>query len=279
MWNWIRWTWLLPLIALILITPYSLAKKANRAPNLCAVSYPSDSLIKWECRRIGPKETLEGLFGPDWVDIARFNRIDRRHIYPGVSIKVPERLEDAAGFTPMPPIHPPAEREEKFIMIDLTEQFLGAYEYGRLIFSTPIASGEEGNETPTGEFRITGYHKSHSSSLYFIEDTKIPYPMDYALRFYINEKGVAFWIHGRDLPGYPVSHGCIGLYYEPMQEKYHKYPKEPVLEDARVLYQWVLGPVEDDGKFHPLKKGPRLLIIGKAPTPSDQSPQPPRRAG
>jgi len=169
----------------------------------------------------------------------------------------------------MAPIYPPAEGEEKFIIIDLNEQFLGAYEYGRLVFSTPIASGERGNETPTGEFYITGYHRNHSSSLYFIEDRNIPYPMDYALRFHTDKKGVTYWIHGRDLPGYPVSHGCIGLYYEPMQKRYYRYPREPLLEDARLLYQWVLGPVEDDGRFHTLKKGPRLLIIGRAPAPSD----------
>lgn len=259
--------------------PYSLAKKSNRPLNLCTLSYPSDFLIEWECRRIGPKETLESLFGPDWVDIARFNRIDRRHIYPGGTIKVPKRMEDISGFTPMPEYHQPAEGEEKFILVNLTEQFLGAYEFGRLVFSAPIASGEQGNETPTGEFRITGYHRGHRSSRYFIEDKDIPYPMDFALRFYVDPKGVTYWIHGRDLPGYPVSHGCIGLYYEPMQKKYYKYPKEPVLEDARVLYQWVLGSAEDDGMFHALKEGPRLLIIGKAPTPSDQSPQPLPRAG
>ncbi len=29
----------------------------------------------------------------------------------------------------------------------------------------------------------------------------------------------AFWIHGCDLPGYPASHGCVGLYDEEMQKK------------------------------------------------------------
>lgn len=255
---------LLSLISLTFIPLYSFGKYV-RPPRPCDIPYPSDSQIEWECRRIGPKETLETLFGLNWIDMARFNRIDRRHIYPGIYIKIPKRIEDIANFTPMPSYYQPAEGEEKFILIDLTEQFLGAYEYGRLVFSTPVASGENGKETPTGEFRITAYNREHKSSVYFIEDTNIPYPMDYALRFYISKGGIAYWIHGRDLPGYPVSHGCVGLYYEPMQKRYYKYPEEPVLEDAKVLYQWVLGPIEDDGRFHSLKEGPRLLITGKAP--------------
>ena len=34
----------------------------------------------------------------------------------------------------------------------------------------------------------------------------------------MNREGVSYWIHGRDMPGYPASHGCIGLYDESMQK-------------------------------------------------------------
>ncbi|MDA8215628.1 MAG: L,D-transpeptidase, partial [Nitrospiraceae bacterium] len=197
--------------------------------------------------------------------MARFNRIDRRHAYPGVSIKVPKHLEEIENFTPMPEYYQPAESEAKFILIDLSEQFLGAYEYGRLVFSVPVATGEKGNETPSGEFRITAFNSRHKSSLYFIEETNIPYPMHYGLRFHISRGGVAYWIHGRDIPGYPASHGCIGLYDEEMQKKYYKYPKNPVLEDAKTLFEWVISPLRDDGNFHLLKDGPKLKIIGHAP--------------
>lgn len=238
---------------------------ARRSPSPCAIQYPSDGAVEWECRRLRKGETLEGLFGDRWVDVARFNRRDRRHTYPGVAIKVPRRLEAIADFTPMPPNYPPAQTEAKFILVDLSEQFLGAYEYGRLVFSSPIAVGEQGNETPAGEFRITAAHRQHRSSLYFIEKTEIPYPMNYALRFHINRQGVAFWIHGRDLPGVPASHGCIGLYDEPMQKQYYGVPRKPLLEDAKKLYDWVLTPRQDDGKLLLLKDGPRVLIVGQAP--------------
>jgi hypothetical protein len=205
------------------------------------------------------------------VDVARFNRIDRRHAYPGISLKVPKRLEDVADFTPMPQEYPAAAGEAKFILIDLAEQFLGAYEYGRLAFSAPIATGEKGNETPTGEFAITAAHRHHQSSRYTIEKTDTPYPMHYALRFHTNKAGVAYWIHGRDIPGYPASHGCIGLYDEPMQKQYYRYPRDPVLEDARTLYNWVLAPLPQDKKYRILDSGPRILIVGRAPLPLRRS--------
>ncbi len=199
------------------------------------------------------------------MDVARFNRVDRRHAHPEVALKVPRRIEEITDFTPMPAEYPLAEAEAKFILVNLSEQFLGAYEYGRLVFSSPIATGERGNETPNGEFRVTAVHRAHQSSLYVIEDTDIPYPMTYALRFFINREGVSFWMHGRDLPGVPASHGCIGLYDEAMQKEYYGVPNDPMLDDAKRLYEWVMGSLSDDGRLLTLKEGPRVLIVGQAP--------------
>lgn len=236
-----------------------------RAPSLCDIPHPSDALVEWDCRRIRKGESLENLFGRRWVDVARFNRVDRRHVYPGVSVKVPRRLEAITDFTPMPAEYPPAKEDEKFLLVDLSEQFLGAYERGRLVFSAPIATGEAGKETPAGIFRITAAHREHRSTLYFIEGTDIPYPMTYALRFHINREGVSFWIHGRDLSGVPSSHGCIGLYDEAMQRRYYGTPGEPVLEDARNLYEWVIASRQDTGKVLVFSDGPRMLVKGRAP--------------
>jgi len=242
--------------------------KKHRGP--CEIHYPSDATVEWDCRIILPGESLERLFGEYWVDVARFNRIDRRHAHSGVSIKVPKRLEDLAQFTPLPLVYLPGELNVNFILIDLTEQFLGAYEFGALRFSAPIASGNELNETPTGKFRLTAAHRQHQSSLYTIEGTDLPYPMNYALRFHVNREGVSYWIHGRDMPGYPVSHGCIGLYDESMQKEQYGIPKEPELNDAQTLFEWVLGSEPDEERVIPLPRGPRVHIIGQAP--ADQLP-------
>ncbi|MBI4745613.1 MAG: L,D-transpeptidase family protein [Deltaproteobacteria bacterium] len=246
---------------------YGQISEANQVKvrSLCKIDHPSDKKFGWECRQIKKGETLESLFGDRWIDVARLNRIDRRHAYPGADLKVPLRLEDITDFTPMTKEYPPAEKDEKFILVDLSEQFLGAYEYGRLVFSFPVATGEDGHETPTGKFRITAISRNHRSSKYFIENTTIPYPMTFGLRFFVSRGEVSYWFHGRDMPGYPVSHGCLGLYDEAMQKKYYGYPKEPVLEDAKILYKWVAGSRQDDGMFQVMKDGPRVEIVGKAP--------------
>ena len=82
---------------------------------------------------------------------------------------MPRRIEDLKLFSPLPLFYQAAEEDEQFIVIDLAEQFLGAYEFGALRFKTPIASGNGFNETPTGEFRLTAAHLQHQSSLYTIE--------------------------------------------------------------------------------------------------------------
>jgi hypothetical protein len=238
---------------------------ARIAHSLCNLGYTSDVLIKWDCRRLLKGETLEGLFGDRWRDVARFNRIDRRHAYPGIYLKIPKQIGDIRDYTPMPHRYEEAGSEAKFILIDLSEQFLGAYEYGQLIFSTPIATGAKENITPAGEFRINAYNKKHKSSLYTIGKTDEFYPMRYALRFHIDRDGVGYWIHGRDLPGYPASHGCVGLYDEIMQNEFFKYPKKPELDDARILFEWVTSSLPDDGGYHTLEDGPRVLIVGHAP--------------
>jgi hypothetical protein len=111
-------------------------------------------------------ETVERLFGDRWIDVLRFNRIDRLHVVAGTSLKVPRRLADVRSFTPMPAIYPEASREPKFVLVDLSEQFLGAYEYGRLAFSSPLSVGAKDHPTPTGDFRISAAHRAHWSSLY-----------------------------------------------------------------------------------------------------------------
>jgi hypothetical protein len=101
-----------------------------------------------------------------------------------------------------------------------------------------------------------------------MEGKDLPYPMHYALRVYIQKKGegwTTYWMHGRDLPGYPASHGCIGLYDEEMQKQYYHEPGKPVLMDAKKLYRWVLGAQRDSGKLQGLRSGPVVEIVGEPP--------------
>ena len=256
-----RRDWLqLGMVALLVMA----APSGAFAVSPCQISYPSDALVEWTCRRLASGETLQSVFGEQWTDVARFNRIDRRHAVAGVSIKAPVRLADIAGFSPLPEISGAGEDDAQLIIVDLGEQFAGAYEHGRLAFALPIASGRASHPTPTGEFRISAFDRDHRSSLYFVQGTRTRYPMHYGLRFHVTPGGVAYWMHGRDMPGFPASHGCIGLFDEPMQKTVYRSPKEPVLMDARRLYEWVIGDLPDRGNLE-LFEGPRVIVRGDLP--------------
>lgn len=236
--------------------------------DLTRIYYPSQEKIPWEPRFIRPNDSLLSLFGKDWLYIARFNRIDRRHTYPGMTIKVPKNMDDARSYVPLPLEYEPAKRYEKYILISLTEQWIGAYERGKLKFSMPAATGAKGYETPTGVYRIDARHKNHTSSLYKTEDESGQYPMDNALRFHIGADNVSYWIHARDLPGRPASHGCVGLFDEAMQKRMYGIPADPVLEDSQKLYQWAAGEADyglDSGSLEELESGPVVEVTGSNP--------------
>lgn len=246
----------------------------NAKEDLSRIDYPSLRQIRWEPHFIKPNESLESLFGKDWVTVARFNRIDRRHTYPGMTIKVPVDMAEARNYTPLPQEYEPAKRYSRYILISLTEQWLGAYENGKLKFSMPAATGKTGHETPTGLFRIDARHRTHTSSLYQTDDLSAQYPMDFAMRFHIGPDNVSYWIHARDLPGKPASHGCVGLFDESMQNRMYGIPAKPVLFDSKKLYDWAVGDAEygeDSGNLELLEGGPMVEVVGTNPVYSTAS--------
>lgn len=258
------------------VTDEPAASPADKAmEDLSRVEYPSLKAIRWHPHFIQPHQSLESLFGSDWVWAARFNRIDRRHVYPGMTIKVPDRVEDIRGYTPLPKVYDPARRYAKYILVDITEQWLGAYESGRLVFSAPAATGKAGTETPTGMFRIDARHLTHTSSLYKTANDEAQYPMDNALRFHFGADNVSYWMHARDLPGRPASHGCIGLFDEEMQNRVFGTPEKPQLLDSQKLYEWAAGEAEygeDYGELDELEDGPVVEVRGSLPRYLDKSP-------
>lgn len=244
--------------------------------DLTRIEYPSQSSIEWVPRFILPQDNIEKLFGKDWPYVARFNRVDRRHVYPGITLKVPKNMEQVREYSPLPAVYEPAKRHEKYILISLTEQWLGAYEYGKLKFSMPAATGMDGHNTPTGLFQVDARDKNHTSSLYKTEDQEAQYPMDNAIRFHVGEDNVSYWIHARDLPGKPASHGCVGVFDEAMQKRQYGIPADPVLLDSERLYEWAVGEYaydenEDDEEYEIpggpelLEDGPPVEVIGQNP--------------
>ncbi len=118
---------------------------------------------------------------------------------------------------------------EAWIDIDLGLQSLVAYEGTRPVYATLVSTGRVRDpddplrdmRTPTGLFRITSKHVSHTmdgdhavDGPYSIED--VPYVMYFQLAFALHS---AFWHDGF---GRPRSHGCVNL----------------APEDARWLFNW-----------------------------------------
>lgn len=261
-------------VAIVVRKPQSISLPAASPQDpakedLTRIDYPSQQTVAWRPHFIRPNETLESLFGKNWIYVARFNRIDRRHAYPGMTIKVPLDMTAARNYQPLPTEYLPAKRYEKFILINLSEQWIGAYVKGKLQFSIPAATGGDGHETPVGLYRIDARDQTHASSLYKTEDQTAQYPMDYAMRFHVGADNVAYWIHARDLPGRPGSHGCVGVYDEPMQNRVYGIPAQPVLFDAKKLYDWAVGNPEygeDSGHAELIEDGPVVEVVGKNPT-------------
>lgn len=250
-------------------TPQDPAKE-----DLTRIEYPSLENMKLKSHFMRPQDTLESLYGKNWQYVARLNRIDRRHAYPGMTIRVPENMEEIKNYCPLPSFYAPAEHYEKYVLVNLTEQWLGAYEYGKLKFSMPAATGMDGHDTPTGVFRVDARDREHVSSLYKTEDQEEQYPMDYAFRFHVGADNVSYWIHARDLPGKPASHGCVGVFDEMMQNRMYGIPKDPVLNDAKKLYDWAVGENdydEDSGHLELLEDGPVVEVTGHIPAFRNES--------
>lgn len=229
------------LILILCLTGISFSEKLATNPS---AALNSDSL-PYQMIKIKKGDSFYKLFKNKWQIVARFNRLDEKHLIIGEKIKVPENLQDINEWTPMPKEYPPAEQYKKYILISLKDQFLGFYQNGKLVFDAPISSGrpkercdsETGDcSTPTGLFYALGGDKNHKSSIYKNPEGE-PFPMDWAIRFYVNKNGIQFWIHKGNLPGYPASHGCVRL----------------TMKDARKLFRLVFEKYPE-GEFWINKK-------------------------
>jgi hypothetical protein len=109
-------------------------------------------------------------------------------------------------FSPIPLL----EGEKRSIVIDLSEQKLTAYSNGTVFLETPVSTGKEGFETPTGNFSV--YYKRFSQTMvgwnaaegfWIVEN--IP-----AVQYVVGNVAIhGTWWHNNF--GTPMSHGCINV--------------------------------------------------------------------
>lgn len=108
---------------------------------------------------------------------------------------------------------------EKLIKVSLADQRLDYYFDGKLFDSFPISSGVASMPTPTGEFEILDKvpvkHYGGDGYNFDYPNTKwnLHFTTDY-WRYYIHG---AYW---HDNFGQPMSHGCVNVAYEDMENLY-----------------------------------------------------------
>jgi lipoprotein-anchoring transpeptidase ErfK/SrfK len=128
---------------------------------------------------------------------------------------------------------PSASGSGKRILVNLSDQWLYAYENGELVFDAPVATGRDGMQTPTGSYSV--YAKLSVQTMRGVENGEpwvvpnVPHVM------YING-GVAlhgtYW-HNLFGSGARPSHGCVNL---PLRAAKWLYGWAPVGTPVRVTY-------------------------------------------
>jgi len=134
--------------------------------------------------------------------LLKLNRLDAQHLRAGVTLVIPEQVDELSAFSPFPNRVETVRDIPKLILVSLRVQAFGAYEFGNLVRWGPTSSGKKASPTPAGVYHTNWKSKATRSS---IND-------EWLLPWYFNldsQRGIAF--HQYDLPGYPASHGCLRL--------------------------------------------------------------------
>lgn len=129
--------------------------------------------------------------------------------------------------TPNPPVSAPVAGDEKWIDVDLTHQWLTAYEGSTPVFQAVVSTGLPNTPTVVGQFRI--YWKLSATDM-IGPGYNLP-GVPYTMYFY---RGYA--LHGtywHNNFGQPMSHGCVNLR----------------TEDAQWLFNWADPPLPSGNRF------------------------------
>jgi len=145
--------------------------------------------------------------------LLKLNRLDAQHLRAGLTLVIPEQVDDLTAISPFPHRVETVHEIPKLVLVSLRVQAFGAYEYGNLVRWGPTSSGKKASPTPAGLYHTNWKSKSTRSSI----------NNEWLLPWYFNldnQRGISF--HQYDLPGYPASHGCLRL----------------LADDAAWIYGW-----------------------------------------
>ncbi len=152
---------------------------------------------------------------------------------PVEPVAVPEPVVAVPVEPVVIPAPQPAARGGKYVIVNISHQWLYAYEGDILVFDAPVTTGKDGFNTPAGNFSI--YAKVPSQTMSgtlggeYYSVPNVPHAM------YING-GVAlhgtYW-HNAFGSGVRLSHGCINL---PLGSAGWLYDWAPVGTPVQVTY-------------------------------------------
>jgi len=145
--------------------------------------------------------------------LLKLNRLDAQHLRAGVTLVIPEQVDELTAFSPFPDRIEAVREIPKLVLVSLRVQAFGAYEFGSLVRWGPTSSGKKASPTPAGLYHTNWKSKATRSSI----------NNEWLLPWYFNldnRRGISF--HQYDLPGYPASHGCLRL----------------LADDAAWIYGW-----------------------------------------
>jgi len=207
--------------AVNMIMAKSLEPKANSNSNPIADPEPTTPapvayrsvVIKGEAGRKFLSQLRSEIGEEKMAVLLKLNRLDAQHLRSGVTLAIPEKVDELSAFSPFPHRVEAVSEIPKLVLVSLRVQAFGAYESGRLVRWGPVSSGKKTTPTPAGLYHTNWKSKATRSSIN--EDWLLPWYFNLD-----NQRGISF--HQYDLPGYPASHGCLRL----------------LADDAAWIYGW-----------------------------------------
>ena len=133
--------------------------------------------------------------------VASASAVDRPKPAPDPAFAPEIQVEPDEPKSVFPPPVGSVLKEGVLIVISKSSQNMHVFKDGALWASSPVSTGKQGKETPSGAFPILQKREFHRSNLY----SNAPMPHMQRLTW----DGIA--IHAGRLPGYPASHGCIRI--------------------------------------------------------------------
>ena len=165
---------------------------------------------------------------PAAPDVASLDRPAPTPVPVAVPVPVPALAQPAARVA-----IPATSSGDKRIVVNLSDQWLYAYDGDKQVFDAPVSTGRDGMNTPTGSYSI--YSKLKVQTMDGVTNGEYWVVPNVPNVMYING-GVAlhgtYW-HNRFGTGARVSHGCVNL---PLDAASWLFRWAPVGTPVRVTY-------------------------------------------